>query len=92
MRTRNRLAGALPVEIVERLDDVLACLLLFRRRDGIFAIEEHVVGGALDGAVDHGRVGTRNGQRRALQSLLAERVKGVAHWRLPSWWFVSLAR
>ena len=65
MRTRDRLAGGLPVEIVERLDDVLACLLLVRRCDGVLAVEEDVVGGALDGAVDHGRVGTRNGQRRS---------------------------
>ena len=69
---RDALAGALPVEIVQRLDDVLAGLLLFRRRDGVFAVEEHVVGGALEGALDHGRVGARNREVRTLQALLAE--------------------
>ena len=44
----NRLAGALPVEIVQRLDDVLARLLLVGRRNGVLAIEEDVVGGALE--------------------------------------------
>ena len=89
---RDGLAGALPVEVVQRLDDVLARLLLVGRRDGVLAVEEDVVGRALDGAIDHGRVGTRNRERRALQALLAERVKRVAHWRcLPARLFVVAA-
>ena len=45
---RDALAGALPVEIVQRLDDVLARLLLVGRSHGVLAVEEDVVGGALD--------------------------------------------
>ena len=48
MRTDTLLPARLPVEIVQRLDDVLAGLLLVRRRDGVLAVEEDVVGGALD--------------------------------------------
>jgi hypothetical protein len=44
---RDALAIALPVEIVQRLNDVLAGLLFVRRRNGVFAIEEDVVGSAL---------------------------------------------
>ena len=75
----DALAGGLPVEIVQRLDDVLSGLLLLGRRDGVLAVEEHVVGGALERAIDHGRVGARNRKVRPLQALFAGRVKGVAH-------------
>ena len=44
---RDGLAGALPVDVVQRLDDVLARLLLVGRRDRVLAVEEDVVGGAL---------------------------------------------
>ncbi len=44
---RHGLAGAAPVDVVERLDDVLARLLLVGRRHGVLAVEEDEVGGAL---------------------------------------------
>jgi len=76
---RNALACASPIEIVESLDDVLAGLFFFRRRNGVFAVEEHIVGGALQRALDHGGVGARNSQIRTLQALFAGGVKRVAH-------------
>src|SRR5690606_16765519 len=76
------LAGAAPVEIVERLDDVLAGLLLVGRRNGVFAIEEHVVGGAGDGLLDHRGVGAGHGEFGALQTGLTERIESVAHLRV----------
>ncbi len=82
---RHRLAGALPVDVVQRLDDVLARLLLVRRRDGVLAVEEDVVGRALDGLVDHGRVGARHGELAALQAGFAEGKECVAHRGRSSW-------
>ena len=54
MRTETLLPAPFQSEIVQGLDDVFAGLLFFRRGDSVFAIQEHVVGGAFDGAVDHG--------------------------------------
>ena len=71
---RHGLAGAAPVEVVQRLDDVLARLLLVGRRDGVLDVEEDEVGGAGERLLDHVRVGTRNGQLAALQAGLAEGI------------------
>ena len=79
MRTEMVLPRGLPVDVVQRLDDVLARLLLVGRSDGVLDIEEDVVGGALRGLLDHRRVGTRHGKLAALQAGLAEGVKCVAH-------------
>ncbi len=55
-------------------------LLLLGRSNGVLAIEEYVVGGALEGAIDHRRVGARNRKvRLAAGAALAGRVKSVAH-------------
>ena len=77
MRTETRLAGAAPVDVVQRLDDVLARLLLVGRRDGVLAVEEDVVGRALQRPLDHRRVGTRNSEVAALQALLCGAGKSV---------------
>jgi hypothetical protein len=81
---RDALAGCFPIEIVQRLNDVLTGLLFFRWRDGVFAIKKYVVGSALEGAVDHGRVRARHCKIRTLQALFACGVKCVAHVTKPS--------
>ena len=58
------------------------------RMNGVGDLDAGVGDGALEGAIDHGRVRARNREVRALQSLFAERVKCVAHGALPSSGFV----
>ena len=74
MRTETVLPRGAPVDVVQRLDDVLARPLLVGRRDGVLDVEEDVVGGAVGRLVDHLRVGARNGEFAALQPQLAEVV------------------
>jgi hypothetical protein len=83
---RHGLAGALPVDVVQRLDDVLARLFFVGRRHGVFAVEEDVVGSAGQRLVDHRRVGAGNSQLTALQTLLTKRVKGKAHRDISSFY------
>ena len=80
---RDGLALRRPVDVVERLDRVLARLLLFGGRDRVLEVEKDVIGGAGRGLVDHGRVRGGDGEFRALQALAAERVEGVAHGKIP---------
>ena len=77
---RHGLAGALPVDVVQRLDDVLAGLLLVRRRDGVFAVEEDVVGGALErpSRSSSGWSRARRVHERC-RRCFAEGIEGVAH-------------
>ncbi len=72
MRTDTVLPWRLPVDVVQRLDDVLARLLLVGRSHGVLAVEEDEIGGARRGLVDHRRVGTRHGQLSAAGALRRE--------------------
>ena len=65
MRTETVLPAAAPVDVVQRLDDVLARPLLVGRRDGVLDVEEDVVGGALRGLLDH--VGLEPGTASSLR-------------------------
>ncbi|ESW78034.1 hypothetical protein X773_21870 [Mesorhizobium sp. LSJC285A00] len=61
------LALGAPVDVVERLDDVLAGAFLVRRRDRVLDVEEDEIGGAVGRLVDHLRAGAWNRQLAALQ-------------------------
>jgi hypothetical protein len=76
---RHRLALGFPVDVVERLDNVVARLFLFRRRHRVFQVEEDHVGCTVGGLFNHRRVRARHCQRGTLQALAAKRVKGMAH-------------
>ena len=76
---RDGLALGAPVDVVQRLDDILARALLVRRRDRILDVEEDEVGGAIGRLVDHLGVRSRNGEFAALEAQLAKMVDRVAH-------------
>ena len=50
---RNSLALAAPIDVIQRLNGVLAGLHLFRRRNGVFQIKENVIRRAIGCLVDH---------------------------------------
>ena len=65
---RNEIVFALPapVDIVERLDDVLARLHLVARRYGIFKIEKDIISVTVGRFFEHCRIGARHCQFAAL--------------------------
>ena len=75
----NRLVITLPVEIVQRLDNVLARLLLVIRSNGILTIQKDIIGITLQGLFKHAGIATGYSQLAALQPLLDLRVLSEAH-------------
>ena len=76
---RYGLALGVPVDVVQRLDDILACALLVRRGDGVLDVEEDEVGGAVGRLVDHLRARSRNREFAALEAQPAKMVDRMTH-------------
>ncbi len=77
MRTDHGLAA--PVDVVERLDDVLARLLLVVGGDRVLEVEEDDVGGGLGGLLEERRVRPRHGKLRTVQTRGCLFDQGEAH-------------
>mmetsp|Transcript_26213 Transcript_26213/g.78153 ORF Transcript_26213/g.78153 Transcript_26213/m.78153 type:complete len:261 (+) Transcript_26213:634-1416(+) len=67
-----------PVDLVERLDDVLAGNLLLIRGHGVLEVQEDDVRRALDGLLEELRARGRDGKLRAIQARRARRRNGEA--------------
>src|SRR6056297_1375293 len=80
---RHGLALGLPVDVVERLNDIGPRVNLIGRRHGVLQIEENVIHGAVGGLLDHRRIGAGNGELGALKSLFFKGIEGVAHVGFP---------
>ena len=65
-----------PVEIVDRLDDVAARLLLLVERDRVFQVEHDDVGGDAPRLLDEPRVRAGHGQLRAVEA----RIGRAGRW------------
>ena len=78
------LAQALPVDVLQCLDDVPTGLDLVAGGHGVLEVEEDEVGVAGRGLIEHLRVGSRHGEFAALHPLTRRGVPGMAHSRLQS--------
>src|SRR5690606_1868534 len=81
---RNSRSEAAPGKVVKGLDDAFARLGLFRECDGVFKIEEDIVGFTLGCLLDHRRVGAGDSEFAAMQTRLAQAMKCMAHSKLSS--------
>jgi hypothetical protein len=70
---------AVPVQVVQRLDDVRARGDLVVRRDGVLEVEEDVVRGARDRLFEHLGVGAGDGELAALDARIGRGVLGMTH-------------
>ncbi len=75
----NGLAGPLPINVVERGDNVAARGILVGRRHCILDIEEDEVGRRCRRLLDHARIGTRDRQLAPLDTRFSQMVKGMTH-------------
>ena len=79
----HRQRASAPVEVVQRLDHVLARLLLVGGRDGILEVEEDDVGVTLGRLLEERGVGPRNRQLGAVQARCALLDNCETHDDLP---------